>query len=552
MTFLNFLQNGVLLLLIASCFWILWRSRSIRFGLVVTENGKVLAKGSQGMQTTLGRNAANDIRLKEHSVSRYQATSSYVPGNGKTCFVEYGKHPGTITDSGYGIAGHSYLFSLPKISLDWNSYGFLPFGLTLLFIILRAFRTYGEWQLPLVMLPHLLLILLVMLSFFTRADRQPVTELLFSSLLTFYIDASLFPASFPGGNTQNAARDAVIGVSVYIICFLATRFFFGLPTEKIILGQHSLYDLIRFAAALLIPAAIVFNLIFARKVAGTLNWVSFGGYSFQPSEFVKAALVFSLVSPGNRPFFAMRNLFYMVLLPGLCLAYGLIIKDIGFCALIGVVFIVAIVMQCRNVFFSFLLFCSALLGCKGILMISATASSRFAGWMGQSGSIWDSLTGSAVFESPLGYGFQPVHAIVSTVKNGGLLGNNGSFNILSKITAANSDLVMAFLAQKFGYPLVFLILAIWLLLVFSALQSIKQQTIPQIMLACLALSVIIAAYLINLGGTFAITPLSGIVAPALSDGISSAVCYGCLFGALSTSALTPAYLKAVRRGSEIK
>ena len=65
----------------------------------------------------------------------------------------------------------------------------------------------------------------------------------------------------------------------------------------------------------------------------------------------------------------------------------------------------------------------------------------------------------------------------------------------------------------------------------------------------LELAAILLAFLMNVGGTFGVIPLTGVVNPALSDGISAAVSYGGFFGVLSSTGLSGRYLKQIKGGT---
>ena len=75
------------------------------------------------------------------------------------------------------------------------------------------------------------------------------------------------------------------------------------------------------------------------------------------------------------------------------------------------------------------------------------------------------------------------------------------------------------------------------MLLCITLYNLKQQNKFQQTFACLSVSLIIMAMGMNLAGTFGVLPLTGVVCPAISDGISAAVSYGALFGGCAVSDL---------------
>ena len=77
---------------------------------------------------------------------------------------------------------------------------------------------------------------------------------------------------------------------------------------------------LRRTAALRIPVAVLavallgVNMVTSDAVFGARNWLEFGGYSFQPSEFVKALYIYAGASTLDR-LYRTRNLYYFIGFP---------------------------------------------------------------------------------------------------------------------------------------------------------------------------------------------------------------------------------------------
>ena len=83
------------------------------------------------------------------------------------------------------------------------------------------------------------------------------------------------------------------------------------------------------------------------------------------------------------------------------------------------------------------------------------------------------------------------------------------------------------------------------LLIIAVLYNLRQQNRFQQMLTCLAIASIVFAMVLNVGGTFSVIPLTGVVLPAMSDGISASISYGCMFGIIASSSINKKYYKKV-------
>ena len=190
------------------------------------------------------------------------------------------------------------------------------------------------------------------------------------------------------------------------------------------------------------------------------------------------------------------------------------------------------------------------MGIGNLPSLSSTAFSRIQGWLGSNASIWKSLTGAGSFENFTTYGYQSVHALVAAFTNGGLLGNQ-SFDVLKNITAANSDLVMALISQRHGSIMLVLLLGLSILLILAVMQNVRQQFKLNQTLSALSLAAGFFAIVLNVGGTFSIIPLTGVVNPAVSAGISASISYGTMFGIMAHTSVSKAYWKDIQKWEEV-
>lgn len=535
---MNILQNITLMLFIVSSVLIILKDRNVKLGIVVSEGLKKYTNGKQGLSTTIGRNYSCDVRLPEHSVSRLHAVVSYNPKNHNYDLTEYGRPASCV--NGYYLANHNLKFNMPPCDERCFEFGFIPTILTLLFIVLQSIAAYSEYNTAMVMIPHLILAVYILISAIIRADHQPITESILTILLTFYIEATLYGVSI-GDDILKSISPAIIGVSLYTVMALLMTLFLKINLK---IGVHTVLRVLSVAA---IVAIIILNLALAKEERGALNWIEIGKLKFQPSELVKPLLAFVLIVPMGKKFYSPGNLVCIFGTSVVCLVYGLVIRDIGVLLQFGVIFVFAVLLQTTNILHAILMILSVIAGCKVVLLVSTTAASRVEGWMGSSKNIFEIFTASGVIENASDYGYQSTRALVAAFKNG-LLHGNPDFDVLDGITASNSDLVTSLLAQKHGYLILYILLALYLVLIINTLFTLKQKNKTQQVFTSISMVLIFFAMLLNFGGTFGVIALTGVVNPCISAGMSSAICYGTLFGVLSSSAMNRSYLNVIREG----
>lgn len=537
---MNILQDFVLVLFIVSSAWIIFRDRNTRLGIIVKEGDWKYTNGKQGLLTTIGRSSSADVKLKERSVSRLQAVISYNPKTHNYDMTEYGKF-GSCSN-GYHIANHSLQFKMPCEERCFE-FGFISMLFSVLFILLQAISAYGEFDTGMVMIPHLILLCFVVITFFIRADKQPITESIFAMFLTYYVDATLYDLS-TDEELSKGITSAVLGIAFYTSLSLLMRLFLKFDMDK-----FNIHSTLRIIAVSTIVFIVIINLALAKEINGAYNWITIGSITFQPSELVKILLAFVLIVPTGKHFYSIDNLVIILGTTITCFVYGLLIKDIGASLQFGIIFVIAVLIQNSNILYSVLMIVAGIAGCKGVLYVSATASSRIEGWLGESNNLFESLTASGIFDNPDTYGYQPIHSLVAAFKNGALFGNS-EFNVLKGIEAANSDLVTSMIAQKHGSVVLYLILALYIVLIINTIFTLRQKSKTQQIFSCIGITLIVFAMALNLCGTYGMVALTGVVSPALSDGISASISYGCIFGVISSSAMSKEYLKTIRKGEK--
>lgn len=536
--FINIIQCLLIICFIICSAYVLIQEKDNAYGIIVKADGKRVTNGKQGVQTTIGRLRENDAVNDSSVVSRKHINFTY-DGTGVTpdeCYIDR-----CSAGEDFTLAGTSYDFSKPdkifKVELRY-----LPVIISILFTVMRYFSVKQDFDSSLLVIPFAVLMLYQIINVFLVVNTAPIIECSFAMFLTYYIYAMLYKST--PDTLDSAVRKCCIGVTIYVFVALVVKLLLmfvnfskktkGKPLKHKLLNKPFLtvHDILLFVAGVSIIFLIVFNIAFAKEINGARNWVYIGGISIQPSELIKILLLFVVAIPTNKRIDEVSNVFYLLIIPAICFLYCLIIKDVGALIEMAAIWVLGIILQSSSILITGLILSGMLCGIKIILKISATASQRVGGWL--SANIWDSLASQGAFENAE-TGYQPVNALMASIANAGAFGARfRDIDIMKYIEASNSDLVMSIICQRYGYILMFLLLFVLALMFATSVLTLKKQTKSQQTLSLLSLFLILTAYVLNIGGSFGVIPLTGVVLPYFSYGISSALSYGAAMGIITS------------------
>ena len=263
----------------------------------------------------------------------------------------------------------------------------------------------------------------------------------------------------------------------------------------------------RIPVAVLAIALLGLNVATSDAVFGARNWLEFGGYSFQPSEFVKALYIYVGASTLDR-LYRTRNLYTFIGFSAACVVALALIGDFGTALIFFVSFLVISFMRSGSIATVLLAVSGA--GLAGFLAVSVKPyiAQRFAAW----GHVWED-----VYDK----GFQQTRAM-SAAASGGLFGKGAGAGWLENIFAANTDMVFALICEELGLIVgICMVLAV-LTLAFFAVRSARQgRSAYYAIAACAAMSMMLVQLALNVFGSLDILPFTGVTFPFVSRGGSS-------------------------------
>jgi len=272
-------------------------------------------------------------------------------------------------------------------------------------------------------------------------------------------------------------------------------------------------------------ALLVLVLIFGENVRGTVGWFRFGGLSFQPAEFAKAALVLYLaymVSKQGRRF----DRFHYIVRGGIptFILIGLIMlqPDFGSALVLG------------GIWFGILFFSGAkkrYLGAIGLFVIIVFITGWFFFFAEYQK---DRLRTFINIEADIqGAGYNVRQSIIA-IGSGRLLGRGigfGSQSQLHFLPEAQTDFIFAVIGEELGFigvltVFVLYALLLWRLITIAKMSPDDFSAYTIVGIACFFLIQIV----FNIGGASGVLPVTGLTLPFLSYGGSSLVINLALMG----------------------
>lgn len=249
------------------------------------------------------------------------------------------------------------------------------------------------------------------------------------------------------------------------------------------------------------------------KVLGATNWVTIGGFSFQPSEVGKVALVLFLAATLSDGAYQKKG-YRGLILPGIVLvgALGCLVlqRDLGAVLLYYLTFLIMLFVATGN---GILPLCGLGAGALGSLVAYPLFSHvrvRVQAWL-------DPWADSA------GGGYQVIQGLFA-MGTWGWLGSGLTRGVPSRIPFATSDYIFPAICEEFGNIVALALLFGYLGIILLCMQVAFRYSHAFYRLVIIGIaSIFTVQTFIIIGGVLKIIPLTGITTPFLSAGGTSIV-----------------------------
>ena len=265
------------------------------------------------------------------------------------------------------------------------------------------------------------------------------------------------------------------------------------------------------------------TLAMGRSIGGAKNWISIGGFPFQPSEFVKIALVFALACwlSVKQTFMKLIPLFIFLLM-----AVGLLLlsRDLGAALLYVSTAIIVYFVATGNVLMTGL----GLVGASGGAVMSYFLFShvrvRVAVWRNP----WASYQTQ---------GYQIAQGLMA-IASGGLLGMGLTRGVPKVIPAYHTDYIFAVICEEFGIIVGLCMIAFYLLFMLRGISiAMKSSDRFSTLVACGCTAILTLQAMLIIGGVIKMIPLTGVTLPFVSYGGSSMISSLLILGILEALAI---------------
>lgn len=269
--------------------------------------------------------------------------------------------------------------------------------------------------------------------------------------------------------------------------------------------------------AIMIAAVVLLgiNIVFGRVQYGAANWISIGGISVQPSEFVKIAFIFVGAAALDK-LQTKRNFFEFIVFSAICVGALALMGDFGTALIFFSTFLLIAFMRSGDFKTVILAVVAAAFAGFIVLQFKPYVADRFNAW----GHVWEYAQSTA---------YQQARVLTYTA-SGELFGVGVGNGYLKYIAASESDLVFGLLSEEMGVIVsVSAAIAIVALAFYSRAITTRSRSTFYAISACCAAGLMVIQSALNIFGATDILPLTGVTLPFVSAGGSSVIaCWGLL------------------------
>lgn len=473
-------------------------------------------------ETSLGRNKKCDVVLPFDTVSRLHAVIAY-RSKGFIIFDTFSKSG--IAVNNQKIEGKSYLkdgdvinmggleFTLEESKYRYikdksGAFGKPSYGVILILLaifnivsLLLNIQPNGEYNLQ-VALTYVIFIAMQWLYYIFANFVLKIYnfELEMIGFMLTSIGLAIIGSMYPDAVLKQFLA-VVLGLVGYCVLLIVLRF---VSTVKVI----------RYILAAGAIGILAVTLVIAEPTNGALSWLTIGGFSIQPSEFVKIAFIFVGAATLEK-LQSMRHLTMYIIFAAICVGELFLMYDFGTALIFFFAFIVIAFMRSGDTRTIMLICMVAALGAALILIFRPYVANRFATYL----HVWEYMDEG---------GYQQTRTLIYSV-SGGLFGLGLGNGELRNIFAAAEDLVFGVVCEEFGIIMGFLIPIVYIcIVVFAVVNASKAKSAFYAIAGIAASSMMLFQGMLSIFGITDILPLTGVTLPFVSKGGSSIISCFCL------------------------
>lgn len=480
----------------------------------------VVARGSVNLydrETSVGRNKNCDVVLPFETVSRLHAVIAYrnrgfvvfdtFSRSGVTVNGEKIKKKAVIKDGDtVGFGGVDYVLSEAKYRYIKDKSG--RAGSPLYGLLLVLISVFNLCSMLLDMFPQGEVSWSVAASFLGFIALM-WAYFIFASLVMRITDFELEILAFMFSSLGLAVVGSIypdkvfkqfLAVALGVVCFcILLAMLRYLDTVKIL----------RWPIAFGAIGLLAVTLVFAEPQNGALSWLSFGGFSIQPSELVKAAFIF-VGAVTLEKLQSIRHLTMYIIFAAACVGELFLMYDFGAALIFFFTFIVIAFMRSGD-WRTLLLICvAAAIGAAIIIFFKPYVANRFSTYL----RVWEFMDEG---------GYQQTRTLIYSA-SGGLFGLGLGNGMLRYIFASAEDLVFGVVCEEFGIIAGFAVPLTYAAVTVMAVINAKNARSSYYAVASVAAAaMMLFQTMLSIFGITDILPLTGVTLPFVSKGGSSVI-----------------------------
>ena len=277
----------------------------------------------------------------------------------------------------------------------------------------------------------------------------------------------------------------------------------------VVLRRTDIVMKLRMPVAVAAVGLLVANLALAQYTNGALNWITIGGISVQPSEFVKLAFIFVGAASLDKLQNARSLTKYLIFSFG-CVGALFLMKDFGTALIFFFTFIIIAFMRSGDVRTIAIVCVAALLGALMIVYFKPHVAARFRAYR----HIWKLINEE---------GMQQTRTLIYSA-SGGLFGLGIGKGELRNVVFASTDLAFGMICEEWGMIIAFTIVITYAFLLLYAIKVARNtRSAFYAIAACAAAGLILFQTSLNIFGVTDILPFTGVTLPFISRGGSSVI-----------------------------
>lgn len=292
----------------------------------------------------------------------------------------------------------------------------------------------------------------------------------------------------------------------------------GMLLMMVLMRRPHIFRILSIPMALISLGILCALLFIGKESGGARNWISVGGILFQPSEFVKVALVF-LLADAMTEHTHVRDLIPLFLFVGAVTVLLVLQRDLGAAMLMAGTFLLVFFVATSNIGATFAALLCGGAGAYASYLLFDHVRARIAIWQDP----WATYSTS---------GYQIAQGLMA-IASGGLWGLGLGQGSPKMIPAYHTDYIFAVICEEFGILFGIGVIVLYLLIaVRGILIALNAEDRFSMLTAFGATALLAIQTFVIIGGVIKLIPLTGITMPFVSYGGSSMIACLLLIGIL--------------------